>query len=145
MTLLMMKGLGCIAVISGVAFVVSAFRTRRSAKQESKWEAAEGVISCSSVHWNGQLYVPAVKYTYEIGGGRFERSEVRTGLVCYNWRGPAERICEKYAAGVRVRVYVDRDDHSRAVLEPGGDSKHLPLLAAIGLFLCVVGLALVVS
>jgi hypothetical protein len=145
MTSLMTKALGCIVAVTGVAVLVSGFRSRNSAKQELQWDSTQGVIESSTIKWDGRLYVPVIKYNYEIAGRRFEGTEVRTGLVCYNWRGPAERICEQYFVGAQVPVFVDRHDHSIAVLEAGGDRKYLPLLAAIGFFLSVVGLALVAS
>ena len=84
-------------------------------------------------------------YRYEFGGQQLVGNTVRSGLVSYNWRGPAERICERYAVNSKIRVYVDPRQPSRAVLEPGRDRKFLALMGAVGAVFLLVGLLLFVS
>lgn len=69
---------------------------------------------------------------------------MRTGLVTYNWQGPANRLCEKYPVGARVPVFVSISDPAVAVLERGGDSAFLPVILIVAVFFALVGLALLV-
>lgn len=134
-----------IALIAGVATLVVGIKARSKAQVQVDWVSVPGTVTSSEVKYDGELYVPAVTYRYEVAGQQLIGNTVKSGLVSYNWRGPAERICERYAVNAEVRVHVDSRDPSRAVLEPGGDKAYLPLICAVSGLLLVFGILLLAS
>ena len=134
-----------LALIAGVASLVVGVRVRSKAKGQVAWVSVPGTVTSSEVKYDGELYVPAVTYRYEVAGQQHIGNTVKSGLVSYNWRGPAERICTRYAIIAEVRVHVDARDPSQAVLEPGGDGAYLALICAVSALLLLSGFLLLAS
>lgn len=134
------QSFGWIALAGGVITLAIAITSKWSHKRQSQWICVPGIVSTSEVTFDGELYDPTVTYSYTVSGRQFIGRVVRSGLVCFNWRGPAERICKRYAPGMKVQVYVDQNNPSSAVLEPGGDRAFQPLLFAAAAILSLVGL-----
>jgi hypothetical protein len=134
-----------LALIAGVVTLAVGIRARSRAKREADWVSVPGTVTSSEVRHDGELYVAAVTYRYEVAGQQLIGSTVKSGLVSYNWRGPAKRICERYAVDAEVRVHVDARDPSRAVLEPAGDRAFLPLICAVSALFLAIGILLLAS
>ena len=134
-----------LALIAGVTTLVVGFKARSKAKRQVDWVSVPGTVTSSEVKYDGELYVPAVTYRYEVAGQQLIGNTVKSGLVSYNWRGPAKRICERYAVNAEVRVHVDARDPSHAVLEPGGDTAYLPLVCAVSALFLAIGILLLAS
>jgi hypothetical protein len=140
-----LDGLAWLVLIGGIVSFVIGIKNWTRAKKQLHWMSVPGTITGSEVKYDGELYVPTVTYCYEIGGQQLEGSTVKSGLVSTNWRGPAERICARYAVSTAVRVYVDTHEPSRSVLEPGGDRAFLPLICVVSALLVAVGSVLLWS
>ena len=144
MASLLLQGFGWAALAGGMITLAIGVTFKQRAKQQSRWISVPGLVATSEVKFDGELFTPLVTYSYTVSGQQFTGDVVRSGLVCFNWRGPAERMCERYAAGTTVRVYVDESDPSAAVLEPGGDRAFRPFMFAVAAVLFVIGLVVLV-
>ena len=129
----------------GVVTVIVATLGRSRFKVQEGWIETRGVVTASGVTLRDELFAPEIRYSYAVSGQDFVGETVRSGLVCYNWRGPAEKICKRYAVGTPVRVYVDPKDPTNAVLERGGDRVFTPLLYGVAALLIVVAGLLLTS
>jgi hypothetical protein len=125
-----------------VAFVVAviALRAKFNAGKQLSWEKAEGRITSSDVEMSGGYWVPVVKYEYSYQGRLYRSDRIRSLEISVNWRSPAESTVAKFSAGAPVVVYVNPADSTYSVLEPGGDSRFLPLLLVVSAALVGIGM-----
>ncbi len=135
--------LGWTLVIVGVVLPPMALFALKRWTAQTPWIATPALVIESSVANEGEEFAPRIRYEYDVGGQTFRGSVIRSGLVTYNWKAPAERLCQKYSAGASVTAYVDPKNPGNAVLETGGDARLIPLSFAAGIGLIVVGAALV--
>jgi hypothetical protein len=101
--------------------LVGPFLWRRARKQ-LEWEAVPGTV-CTARIVGGEFYEAQIEYTYTFRGRAFRGTKVRSLTVLTNWRGPAQRVVEKYPPGSTVTVFVNPENPWDAVLERGGDPK----------------------
>ena len=116
---------------------------RDSAAQERRWKRVTGKVLVSRVEFQWEDYQPIVEYVYCHNGIEYRGKKVRSHLVVYNFKGPARRLCARYPLGASVDVYIDPNNPSRSVLEPGGDAWLLRLGLPVSLLLIVLGALLV--
>jgi hypothetical protein len=81
-------------------------------------------------------YRPVIEYTYEVDGVTYIGSTIVSGLITFNWKGPATRLIKRFPVEARVPVFVDPANPRRAALQPGMD-KNLPVI-----LICVIGFLL---
>jgi len=125
-------------LIIGIVFLPAAHVLRAGAKQQNGWIPVQGSILSSEVRFNGEEYFPCVQYEYKYEGEVFRGTLIRSGLITYNWKGPAKRVCANYPVGAVTTVHVNPADPSRAVLEPGGDINWLPFAYGFSIFSLVL-------
>ena len=127
-------GLGILACLAGIWMAQREDRSLR-------WTQVEGKIISSEAYLedDGELYTPEIVYEYTAGGATHVGSKVQAFLIQYNWSGPARRLCEKYPTGETVKIYVDPNDPTRAVLVPGIDPHGFWLFFGTGLVFILVG------
>ena len=131
--------MGGILILFGLAFFAGAMLLKRQSKRQVDWEQVPGVIEESRVEPGGETYHAVVRYSYQVRGRRFVCDKVRSLMVSYNWRGPAERLAAKYPPGATVTVYVNPDGAYDAVLEPGGDDNFATFAAVFGGIFLLLG------
>jgi hypothetical protein len=133
---------GTLMLMLGVAIpVIGAYMSSR-AQRELSWVKLRARIVSSDVIFDGELYEPAIRFEYRVGASAYTGSKVRTGLIKFNWKGPARRMCERFPVGTEVPVFVDPVNPLSAVLEPGSDPRLVPTTVGIGLVFALIGLAL---
>ena len=116
----------------------------KAARTDGKrqWIEVDGKIISSTLNFEWDYYTPSIIYEYTIGGSTRTGSRVRPYLAKYNWAGPAKRLCKRYRAGERVKVFVEPDDPSSSVLEVKSDTASRLIFVSIGVSLLVAGILL---
>lgn len=102
------------------------------------WPVAEGVVISSSLDDDGGEPVPAVVYTYAVGGETYAADQL--GFDVFDQpggRGRTATLVARYPVGARVVVHHAPDDPAEAVLEPGDVS---PFVTPLGLGALIVAL-----
>ncbi len=112
---------------------------RYSAGQDRRWERVTGKVLVSRVEFQWEDYQPIVEYVYCHNGIEYRGKKIRSHLVVYNFKGPAERLCARYPSGASVEVYIDPNNPERSVLEPGGDAWLLGVGVPVALLFIVLG------
>ncbi|HXI47980.1 MAG TPA: DUF3592 domain-containing protein [Steroidobacteraceae bacterium] len=82
-------------------------------------------------------------HEYSYNDVKYTSSKIRSGLLCFNWRGPAERLCERYRANSAIQVLVNPADPTDAVLEPAGGAGFVALAYVVAAFFVIVSLAFI--
>ena len=131
----------CLA--AAAVIVVLAHVTHMRAQHQLDWSRAAGRVLRSEVKWDGELYAPEVTYEYSYNDVKYTSSKIRSGLLCFNWRGPAERLCERYRANSAIQVLVNPADPTDAVLEPAGGAGFVALAYVVAAFFVIVSLAFI--
>ncbi len=139
----MIIGVACLLL--AVATLVIGVVVTSLAKRQTNWIKTTGRVVSSEAALDGEEYAPFIRYEYRWEPGSYVGTKVRSGLVRYNWRGPADRLCSRYPAGAQVSVFVNPEDPSDSVLEPGGDSALVPLLICVGGIFALVGFGFLTS
>jgi len=126
----------------GFVFVAVALLLKRYSRRQLAWTQVPGVVESSAVELGRENYAAVVKYSYEVRGRRYRGDKIRSLMVSYNWRGPAEALVEKYPPGAAVTVYVNPEGAYDAVLEPGGDSNFALFAWVFAAMFMLIGTAL---
>lgn len=98
----------------------------RVAAESPEWRTTEGLIYTKEVRlkWSlmGISYAPHLSYRYTILGRSYSSTVLSAGgASSYSDPQTAEEAMRGYTAGEAVTVYFDLENHSRSVLEPGGE------------------------
>jgi Protein of unknown function (DUF3592) len=123
-----------VILLAVVLPLVAIWAWQRSDEQRA-WARVPGRVARSRVEIQGEDYRADVEYAYRYQERDYRGTTVRSLQPAYNWRGPAERICQRYPVGAIIEVYVSPQDPHQSVLEPGGGSWLVPvsLIASLGL------------
>lgn len=147
---------GVVAVLSvfaAIGALVLAYGVSlwREAAASEQWPTVTGVIRTSEVAPAGgqgqggaALYQPHIVYEYEIDDQKYTNDRVSFSRAQTSNREQVEDELFLYPEGMGVAVYVDPDDPTRAILEPGPGVENWLLLGAGGLFTVAPLLVLVV-
>lgn|SRR5579883_2227088 len=135
---------GWVALMSGLAILGVAVALKRKSAAQDNWRQVGGQITHSEVTDAHDLFVPDIRFTYEVDGRDYSGAVVRTGLLAYNWRSPATALCKKYPVGSTIPVFVSASDPASAVLEPGGSSALIAVLFTMSGINLIVGVVLLV-
>ena len=132
---------GALLMAAGFAIFGATIWITQHEDRSLRWTQVDGVIISSEVNLqeDGELYSPDIAYEYTINGSKHAGTKVKAYLMRYNWPGPAKRLCERYRTGAAVKVYVDPNNPSNAVLEPGIDSRAFATGMGAGACLVFVG------
>jgi hypothetical protein len=136
----MLEG-GIVLVLMGAFAMLTAVSQLKKARMQLLWLRTSALVVGSEVQDNYEGYTPKITYEYEYQNAKFVGQTYKSVLVTYNWKGPSERIVQRYRPGNRVPVYIDPMDPSNAVLELGGFGVH-KFLIAISAIATLAGLVL---
>jgi hypothetical protein len=114
--------IGVLLAVSGIVGVYICVRASDRAASQTAWLKAPGSVIGAEVLYDGEMYYPSITYEYTHSGAKFTGTKFKSALLQYNWRGPSERVVQRFPKGAPIEVYVNPDDLSEAVLEPGGTS-----------------------
>jgi hypothetical protein len=93
---------------------------------KATYREVSGTVMKSEVRFDWEFYSVAIEYEYRIDGTIFRGDKVVKGpLLQFNWKGPAQRLADRYPVGAQVTVYVDPADARRAYLQPRIDKGFL--------------------
>ena len=106
---------------AGITIVLLSAYARNSTAPERRWVRVTGRVLVSRVEFDLDHYYPVVQYSYCYDGIEYQGKRVRTHLVTYNFKRPAESLCARYPSGAAVEVSVNPHNPASSVLEPGGD------------------------
>ena len=135
--------IGWLLVASGAVFPALGVYVNSRASRQSLWAKERCRIVRSVVVNLYETYKADVQFEYTFSGAKLTGSTIKSGLLQYNWRSPAERLCAKYPVGSECTVYVNPANPDDAVLEPGGDKFSIVVVVLISAFLGLFGLAIV--
>ena len=142
----MLLAIGVVFVVSGIAGIYICIRASDRAMSQTAWLKAPGFVIGAEVVYDGEMYYPNVTYEYTYNGAKFTGTKFKSALLQYNWRGPSERVVQRFLKDAPVEVYVNPDNPSEAVLEPGGTAGYsfIIVIACIsilaGVFTMIKGL-----
>jgi hypothetical protein len=133
-----------VLIVVGGALLVVAQRSARK-NRLTTWIAVPGTITESEIHFDGEQYLPCIRYEYSVKSRKYTANTVKPAMLTYNWAAPAKRVCDKYPVGSQVRVYIDEMKPEVAALEPRIDRGGVLLAYAISALLILCGLALLLA
>lgn len=112
----------------GIALIIFGLhRVYRGAETE-EWEETMGEITRSAMEDDTVLEIEArysaiIRYSYIVNGREYSSSQIAYGLTKKEGsRSQAKKIIRKYPFGKKVKVYYNREEPSKAVLEVGSSS-----------------------
>lgn len=126
-------------LFAGIVIPLLIAYARFTAGRERRWERVTGKVLVSRVDFQWEDYQPVVEYVYCHNGVEYQGKGIRSDLVTYNFKRPAERLCARYPSGAPVEVYIDPNNPRRSVLEPGGDVWLLWIGLPVSLLLVALG------
>jgi hypothetical protein len=129
----------------GALLLFFGVRSYQSAQESSGWPTSPGVVLSSSVDSHrsddSTTYQAEVLYEYEVSGEKYSSNRIGYGDISTGSPAPAQDLVNQYPSGESVTVYVDPEDPSQSVLQPGvrGGTYFLP---GMGLLFTLIGLIL---
>jgi hypothetical protein len=112
--------IGVVLAVSGIVGVYTCVRASDRAMSQTAWLKAPGSVIGAEVRYDGEMYYPSITYEYTYSSAKFTGTKFKSALLQYNWRGPSERVVQRFPKGASIEVYVNPDNPREAVLEPGG-------------------------
>jgi hypothetical protein len=112
--------IGVVLAVSGIVGVYICVRASDRAMSQVAWLKVSGSVIGAEVLYDGEMYYPSITYKYTYGDAKFTGNKFKTVLLQYNWRGPSERVVQRFPKDASIEVYVNPDNPEEAVLEPGG-------------------------
>jgi Protein of unknown function (DUF3592) len=137
--------LGWLLLAIATGLLATALYIKLHASRQIGWCTGRCRIVQSEVVNRYETYKPIVRFEYSFGGDTLLGKTIRSGLLQYNWRASAERRCSQYPVGSEHKLYINEDDPSDAVLEPGGDRVLLPVAVFAFALLSVLGVSILLS
>ena len=135
--------IGWLLIACAAVFPALGIYLNNRATRQSVWPKQHCRIIRSVVVNLYETYKADVQFEYAVSGATLTGTTIKSGLLHYNWRSPAERLCAKYPVGSECTVYVNPANPNDAVLEPGGDKFSIVVIMLISAFLGLLGLAIV--
>ena len=138
-----MNWLQFLVLFLAIALPLAAIWTWKRSDEQRAWTTVPGRIARSRVELQGEDYRADVEYAYRYQERDYRGTIVRSLQPSYNWRGPADRICQRYPEGAVIEVFVSPHDPHQSVLEPGGGSWLVPVALIVSF--CLVIAAFVIG
>jgi Protein of unknown function (DUF3592) len=137
--------LGLLVLAIATGLLATALYIKVNASRQIGWCMGRCRMVQSEVLNLYETYKPIIRFEYSFGGDTLRGKKIRSGLLQYNWRAPAERLCSRYSVGSEHNLYINEDDPTDAVLEPGGDRVLLPVTVLAFALLSVLGVSMLLS
>ena len=145
--------LGTAFILAGAAWIVTFLLIHRRAGARAKASEAWPTVPCElresrlreeeSTDSDGNtatVYVPELRYAYDVGGRSLEGTRLRFGSVRTGSRAKAESWIRPYPAGARASVRYNPEDPADCVLESVKPTGGYLVAAAVGLIFVALGL-----
>ena len=135
-----------IFVMLGAAVLYFGARNERTAKQSASWPTAQGrivesrLIESTSTDSDGMTstsYKPSIRYTYEVGGKKYQGDRLNRGMGMAYDAGTARGIMARYPMDGAVTVYYNPAAPAEAALET--TARGGTVIKIVGIVLLVVG------
>lgn len=134
---------GVMVISVALAMLGLALFMKHRAGAQSTWDQLPATIVASRIEYTNAAF-PNIEYEYVHEGRRFRGIQLRTlEVVRLDWAKSARRMIEKYPVGSAITVFVDPDNPSNSVIEPGGDPGFLHLWYAVTGFAALGGVRLI--
>lgn len=130
---------------------------RRSLKAK-RWPVTTGTILSSQVvsrirnpktgnRYKTKLYVPVVKYAYEVDGKQLQNDRVHIGGFNTNIPAVAEATASRYLEGDEVKVYYNPKNPKDSLLDPAKITITTKIFSVLGVYaiVCLIGFVLLVT
>ena len=145
--------LGSVFILAGAAWIVTFLLIHRRAVARARAAESWPQVPCEllesrlreeeSTDSDGNtatVYIPELRYAYEVGGRALEGTRLRFGSVRTGSRGKAESWVRPYPAGARASVRYNPEDPADSVLESARPTAGYLIAAAVGLVFVGLGL-----
>lgn len=115
-----------------------------AASRAKSWPTVQGMLRTKEL-WTrygsrgGTIYVPLMKYSYEVNGNAYTGEKISTDNLSSNDREDAQDVIDAYSPDLPVIVHYSPSNPANAVLQIGSFSKNLTK-AGIGCGALLVGL-----
>jgi hypothetical protein len=128
-----------LGVIAGLACIAVGLNALRVGLRSRSWLPTPGKILTSRVGpAPEESFRASVTYRYSFGGAEFESSRIRPLESYASFRGPAQRVVDRYQPTQQVIVFVNPARPEEAFLEPGVQRGSSLLLILSGLGMAAV-------
>lgn len=124
------KSIMWLVILAGIGFLIAGPKLKASAKklaeraeQARNWPIVSGTVMSSSVGKasSSESFYPVIHYKYNYSGKEFESDQVYLGLVTYTDPEKVTRIVSVASAGKPIKIYVNPNLPSDAVLSLNAD------------------------
>ena len=136
---------GWICLLAAAGVFAGALNFMKRVSSQATWREGRGRITQSDVVNQFDTYKPEIRYEYAVNGAMLVGTKVRSRLLQYNWRSPADRLCARYTIGSEHKVFINAADPTDAILETGGDHGFFILAFGMVALLAVTGFVLLLS
>ena len=115
-----------------------------AASMAKSWPTVQGMLRTKEL-WTrygsrgGTIYVPLMKYSYEVNGNAYTGEKISTDNLSSNSKEDAQDVIDSYSTGLSLTVHYSPGNPANAVLQIGSISKSL-IKAGIGCGALFVGL-----
>lgn len=141
--------IGIIPLVAGIICLVPLVYLIVMRRRAQSWETTNGVVTesevvsfISTVGHHSQKHKASICYEYDVGGKRFEGSQIGFMNPIFRRRSNAESKAQEFPVGTDVAVCFDPSDPSKAVLNSAVSSAKIIMFAAISVVLITLGLLL---
>lgn len=130
-------------VLVGLATTLWGWKVLAAARRSRDWPAVPGCIEESRPGSGDNDLLPHIRFSYTLDGRQWQRElEFPSGTT------PSQELMkqylERFPRGADVQVHYDPQVPERVTLEPGAGQGDW-LILAIGLFMAVLGIVLLLS
>ena len=108
------------AIIMVILFVAKSVEISKKQKLSRSWIPVSATIVQSEVTSHGDQYYPRIEYKYAIDGKKYKCRRIRINESWnFSFASQAEEVIRSYKISARVTAYVNPENHTEAILEPG--------------------------
>jgi hypothetical protein len=112
--------------------LLTAWLYLQHAAHTGSWPAVKGIVLENTVTVergpDGQIFLPTVRYRYEVAGRSFESSSIRWTPIQHRQYTRARKLLDRYTPGQSVSVHYDPQRPYLAVLKPSRGISLPPVL-----------------
>ncbi len=133
----------CFVILAGIGFLVAGPRLNAKAKrlaeraeQAKNWPIISGTVLESRVGKasSSASFFPEIKYSYSFSGKDYRSDQVYLGLVTFTDAAKVKQLVDVASAGKPIKIRVNPNEPSDAVLSLNGDISSDSEGAAIACF-----------
>jgi hypothetical protein len=130
-----------VSAIIGLALTLLGSVKLKNAAETNRWPITNGTVTSSEVA-GAIKYYPSISYTYIVDSVVYNSSRISNMNFNTKNRSVVEAVLKKYPLGSGIKVYYNKADPSRALLEPGINTGNI-LLLIFGIIVLAIPIFLV--